>query len=135
MAVSSNWAGEGKDPLLRHSPEGGSIIKVLNQRVDLGLFTIFIKIRAHRGEFLNEKADRWADEGQDDVNNVRLDGPSLHATLSWTKVEFKHIRSMNKTLGARVHLKVVELQLLLCIIFTSKFLQREANSRNLLGTQ
>jgi len=24
MAVSSNWAGEGKDPLLRHSPEGGS---------------------------------------------------------------------------------------------------------------
>ena len=103
--------------------------------MDLGLFTIFIKIRAHRGEFLNEKADRWADEGQDDANNVRLDGPSLHATLSWTKVEFKHICSMNKTLRARVHLKVVELQLLLCINFTSEFLKREANSRNLLGTQ
>jgi len=103
------------------------------QRVDLGLFTIFIKIRAHRGEFLNEKADRWADEGQDDVDNVRWDGPSLHATLSWTKVEFEQICSMNKTLRARVHLKVAELQLLLCINFTSEFLKREDNSRNRLG--
>jgi len=38
--------------------------------MNLGLFTIFIKIRSHRGEFLNEKADRWADEGRDDVGNV-----------------------------------------------------------------
>jgi len=66
MTVASNWVGEGKDPLLRHSLDGdilASIIKVLHQRVSMGLFTMFIKIRAHRGEFLNEKADRWADEG------------------------------------------------------------------------
>jgi len=66
MTVASNWVGEGKDPLLRHSPDGdilAGIIKVLRQRVSMGLFTMFIKIRAHRGEFLNEKADRWADKG------------------------------------------------------------------------
>jgi len=65
MTVSSNWVGGGKDHLLRHSSDGdilARIIKVLHQRVDLGLFTIFIKIRAHKGDFLNEKADRCADE-------------------------------------------------------------------------
>jgi len=34
----------------------------------MGLFTMFIKIRAHRGKFLNEKADRWADEGREDID-------------------------------------------------------------------
>jgi len=60
ISVSSNWVGEGKHPLLCHSPDGdmlARIIKVLHQRVDLGLFTIFIKIRAHRGEFLNEERE------------------------------------------------------------------------------
>jgi len=39
MTVSSNWVGEGKYPLLRHSPDGdilARIIKVLHHRVDLG---------------------------------------------------------------------------------------------------
>jgi len=101
MTVSSNWVGGGKDPLLRHSPDGdilARIIKVLHQRVDLGLFTIFIIIRAHRGEFLNEKADRWADEGRDDVGNVRWDGPSSYPTFSWTEPGVEHRCSMNKTL-------------------------------------
>jgi len=55
MIVSSNWVGEGKDPLFRHSPDGNilaRIIKVLHQRVDLEICTIFIKIRAHRGSSL-----------------------------------------------------------------------------------
>jgi len=88
MTVASNWAGEGKDPLLRHSPDGdilAHIIKVLHQRVSLGLFTMFIKIRAHRGEFLNEKADRWADEGREDIDNVRWDGPRVKLTLFCNK--------------------------------------------------
>jgi len=39
MTVASNWVGEGKDPLLRHSPDGdilAHIIKVLHQRVRFG---------------------------------------------------------------------------------------------------
>jgi len=73
MTVSSHWVGEGKDPLVRHSPDGdilARIIKVLHQKLVLGFFTIFIKIRVHRGEFLIEKAGRWADEGRDNFGNV-----------------------------------------------------------------
>jgi len=40
---------------------------------------------------------------------------------------------MNKTLRTRVHLKVSELQLLLHKNYTSEFLKREDNSRDLLG--
>ena len=46
MTVSSNWVGVGKDLLLRDFPDGDIFarnIKFLHQRVDLGLFTIFIK--------------------------------------------------------------------------------------------
>jgi len=117
MTVSSNWAGEGKPPLLRHIPDVdilARIIKVLHHKVCLGLFTMFIKIRAYRGKFLNEKADRWADEGREDVDNVRWDGPSSHPTFSWTDAGVEHRCSMNKTLQARVHLKVGEMQL--CVL-------------------
>ena len=135
MTVASNWVGEGKDPLLRHSPDGdilAHIVKVLHQRVSLGLFTMFIKIRAHRAEFLNEKADRWADEGREDIDNVRWDGPSLQSTFSWTEAGVVHrCSSMNKTLRTRVHLKVSELQLPLYKNHTSEFLKREDNMHKL----
>ena len=136
MIVSSNWVGEGKDPLLRHSPDGdilARIIKVLHQRASLGLFSVFIKIRAHRGEFRNEKADRWADEGREDVDNVQWDGPSSHPNSLWTDAGVEHRCSMNKTLRTRMHLKVDGLQLPLHKNFISEFLNREDNSRDLLG--
>ena len=46
MTVASNWVGEGKDPLLRYSPDGdifAYIIKILHQRVGLGLFAMLSK--------------------------------------------------------------------------------------------
>ena len=55
---------------------------MLYYRLELGLFTIFIKRKVHRGEFFNEKADRWADGGLDDVDNVRFDGPNLQPIFS-----------------------------------------------------
>ena len=67
----------------------------------LGLFTMFITIRAHRGEFLTEKADRWADEVREDIDNVRWDGPSLLLTFSLTEAGVEHRCSMNKTLRTR----------------------------------
>jgi len=134
----SVWVGEGKDPLLRHSPDGGilaRIINILHHRVSLGLFTMFIKIRAHRSEFLNKTADRWADsdEGRENVDNVRWDGPSSHPTFSWTDAGVEHRCSMNTTLRARVHLKVAELQVPLHKNVTSEFLNREDNSKDLVG--
>jgi len=61
VTVASNWVGEGKDLLLRHSPDGdilARIIKLLHQRVSLGLFTMFIKIRAHRGRQMGRRRTR-----------------------------------------------------------------------------
>jgi len=136
MTVSSNWVGEGKDPLLRHSPDGdilAHIIQLLHQRVSLGLFTMFMKIEAHRGEFLNEKADRWADEGREDAYSIQWDGPSSHPTFSWTDARVEHKCSMNKTLRTRVHLKVAELQVPLHKSYASEFLNREKNGKDLLG--
>jgi len=109
------------------------IIKVLPKRMSLGLFTMFIKIRAHRGEFLNETADRWADEGREDFDNVRWDGPSPHPAFSWTEEGVEHRCSMNKTLRTRVHLKVSELQFPPHKNYTSEFFNRKDNSRDLLG--
>jgi len=38
------------------------VVQLLRERIEQGLLTIFIKIKAHRGDPLNELADRWADE-------------------------------------------------------------------------
>ena len=46
MTVASNWVGEGKDPLLRHSPDGdilAHIVKVLHQRVNLASSPCLLK--------------------------------------------------------------------------------------------
>jgi len=88
MTVGSDWVGEWKDPNLRHSPDGdvlGCIIEIFRTRVERGLLTMFVKIRAHHGELLNEKADRWADEGRDAEDNVRWEGSSLHPIFCWTE--------------------------------------------------
>jgi len=64
--VSSNWVGEGKDPLLLYSSDGhrlACIINVLQQRVDLRLFATFVKIRAHESPPTRRLADgRTRDE-------------------------------------------------------------------------
>ena len=60
------WIGEGGNPIIHKFPDGDilrDIIELLRKRVAKGLFTLFVKIRAHRGEFFNAMADRWADQG------------------------------------------------------------------------
>jgi len=136
MAVASNWVDEGKDPLLLHSPDGdilGRIIRLLQSRVERSLFTIFVKIRAHRGEFLNEKADRCAGEGRDHEDNLRWEEPSLRPIFCWTSESIEHRCPLNKTLSIRVHKSVAQLQMALHDNFTFRFLIRENNSRELLG--
>jgi len=66
MAIQK-WIGEGIDPCMKASPDGDillEILELLRARMDLGLFTLFVKIKSHRGEFFNEMADRWADKGR-----------------------------------------------------------------------
>jgi len=44
------------------------IVHLLRERIEQGLLTIFIKIKAHRGDLLNELADRRVDEGGQSQN-------------------------------------------------------------------
>ena len=68
------WIGEGCNPMIHKFPDDDilrDIIKLLRRRVAKGIFMLFVKIRAHRGEFFNEMADRWADQGDLATDNVR----------------------------------------------------------------
>ena len=59
--------------------------------------------------------------------------PRMVRKVAQTEAGVEHRCSMNKTLRTRVHLKVSELQLPLHENYTSEFLKREDNSRDLLG--
>jgi len=73
MAIQK-WIGEGIDPSIKASPDGDilrEILELLRARIDLGLSTLLVIIKSHRGEFFNEMADRWADKGRHTETNAR----------------------------------------------------------------
>jgi len=71
LSFSQKWVGEGKSPSMHENPDADimrDIVQLLRERIQQGLLTIFIKIEAHRGDPLNDVADRWADEGRQSEN-------------------------------------------------------------------
>ena len=63
LSSSQKWTGEGKSPSMHGNLDADimrDIVQLLRERIEQGLLTIFIKIKAH----VNEQADRWADEGR-----------------------------------------------------------------------
>ena len=58
------WIVKGISPTIKESRDGDILRKILEQ-IELGLFTLFVKIKSHRGEFFNKMADRWANKGMD----------------------------------------------------------------------
>jgi len=108
------------------------IVQLLRERIEQGLLTIFIKIKAHRGDPLNELADRWADEGRQS-ENIRWSLPTNRPILSWTDNGATHRSPMNSTVKKRIDLQVSQQQLKPHMGSTANFLTREDNSRDLLG--
>jgi hypothetical protein len=56
-----SWVGPGKYPILHASKDGlvdRGVLELLHHRVNLGVPTFFVKVRAHGGEAYNEAADR-----------------------------------------------------------------------------
>jgi len=92
------------------------------------LLTIFIKIKAHRGDPLNKLADRWADEGRQ-IENIRWSLPTNRPIFNGTT----HRSPMNPTVKKRIDLQVSQQQLKIHTGSTANFLIREDNSRDLLG--
>jgi len=53
LSSSQKWTGEGKSPSIHGNPDADimrDIIQLLRERIEQGLLTIFIKIKAHRGD-------------------------------------------------------------------------------------
>jgi len=108
------------------------IVQLLRERIEQGLLTIFIKIKAHRGDPLNELADRWADEGRQS-ENVRWSLPTNRNIFFWTDNSITHHSPMNPTVKKGIDLQVSQQQLKIHSESTANFLTREDISRDLLG--
>ena len=96
---SSKWIGEGKSPSMWGNPDADimrDIVQLLRERIEQGLLTIFIKIKAHSGDPLNEQADRWADEGRQS-ENIRWSLPSNRPIFHLTDNSTTHWSPMNPT--------------------------------------
>jgi len=72
------------------------IAQHLPERIEQVLLTIFIKIKAHRGDPLNELADRWEDEGRQS-ENIRWSLPTNRPIFYWTDNGITHHGPMNTT--------------------------------------
>jgi len=86
LSSSQKWIVEGKSPPMWANPDADimrDIVQLLRERIEQGLLTIFIKMKAHRGDLLNELADRKTDEGRQS-ENIRWSLPTNRPVLSWT---------------------------------------------------
>jgi len=135
LSSIQKWIGEGKSPSMWGNPDADImriIIQLLRERIDLGLLTIFIKIKAHRGDPLNELADRWADKGRES-ETIRWSLPTNRPIFSWTEKGIKHQSPMNPTVKKRIDIQVAEREIAKHTGKTANFLKREDCSRDLLG--
>ena len=108
VSSSRKRTGEGKSPSMHGNPDADimrDIIQLLRERIEQGLLTIFIKIKAQRGDPLNEQADRWADEGRQS-ENIRWSLPSDRPIFYWMDNGATHRNPMNPTVKKRINLQV-----------------------------
>ena len=107
------------------------IVQLLRERIEQGLLTIFIKMKAHRGDPLNKQADRWADEGRQS-ENIRWSLLSNRPIFYWTDNGATHRSPINPTVKKRINLQVSQQQLKIHTGTSANFLTREDSSRDLL---
>jgi len=107
-------------------------VEISFEKIEQGLLTIFIKIKAHRGDPPNKLADRWADEGRQN-ENVLWSLPTNRPIFYWTDNSTTHHSPMNPTVKKRIDLHVSQQQLKIHTGSTANFLTREDSSRDLLG--
>jgi ribonuclease HI len=67
LRVIKKWVGQGGKATLATAPDADilrEIVCLLTQRVRAGRATFLIKVKSHRGEPINERADTLAEEGR-----------------------------------------------------------------------
>jgi len=108
LSSSQKWVGEGKSPSMHGNPDAEimrDIVQLLREWIEEGLLTIFIKIKAHRGDPLNELADRWADEGRQS-ENIRWSLPTNRPIFYWTDNRITQHSPINQTVKKRIDFQV-----------------------------
>ena len=68
LCAIKNWVGQGGKATLATAPDSDilrEIVCLLTQRVQAGRATFLIKVKSHRGEPTNERADTLAEEGRE----------------------------------------------------------------------
>jgi len=136
LIAIQKWIGEGIDPTIKDSPDGDilrEILELLRNRIEMGLFTLFVKIKSHRGEFFNEMADRWVDKGRDTEVEDRWTSLRQRPIFTWTASGKKHCSTMNKVVKTRAHLIAARLEIPKHDNLTARFLKKEGNCRADLG--
>ena len=111
MAIQK-WIGEGIDPSIKESPDGNilrEILELLRNRVELGLFTLNVIIKLHRGEFFNIMADRWADNGRDTELEAKWTSLGQRPLFICRASEIAHCSTMSKVVKIRAHLMATRL--------------------------
>jgi ribonuclease HI len=68
LCAIKKWVGQGGKATLATAPDADilqEIVCLLTQRVRAGRATFLIKVKSHRGETINERADTLAEEGRE----------------------------------------------------------------------
>ena len=67
MKAGKKWVGQGGRATLADAPDADilrEILELLRMRIEAGRATFFVKVKSHRGEPLNERADTLAEKGR-----------------------------------------------------------------------
>jgi len=137
MAIQK-WIGEGINPTIKESPDGDilrKILELLRVRIDLSLFTLFVKIKSNRGEFFNEIADRGIVKGRNVESEAEWTSLRQRPIFTWTASAKAHHSTMSKVVKTQAHLVSDRLQIHKQDNLTAKFLKKEGNCRSVLGHQ
>jgi ribonuclease HI len=68
LCAIKKWVGQGGKATLATAPDADilqEVVCLLTQRVRAGRATFLIKVKSHRGEPINERADTLAEEGRE----------------------------------------------------------------------
>ena len=67
LKAVKKWVGQGGRATLADAPDADilrEILELLRMRIEAGRATFFVKVKSHRGEPLNERADTLAEKGR-----------------------------------------------------------------------
>ena len=70
LKVIRKWVGQGGRATMAVAPDADilkEILELLRARINAGRATFFFKVKSHRGEALNERADTCKSSGEVDV--------------------------------------------------------------------